>query len=352
MEGGLGLLLTLLFVFGGGLPWLDGLIRSPGFSEVLTGVLFIGALALAGDLLATPFDIYSTFVLEERYGFNRTTLREFVKDKIKGWALGIVIAGPILAAVLWFFQNWEGVAWLFAWGVVTLFMLLLHYLAPSVLLPLFNKFTPLEDGELRQRIVEYARGAGFALTGIYVMDGSRRSTKANAFFTGFGKRKRIALFDTLIQRHTPDEIVAVLAHEVGHFKKKHVLLLMALTIVKVGVLLYLVGLLLEAESLFAAFHVRPSTYIGLLLFGLLFTPLSVLLSLPMNWLSRTFEFQADTFAVRTTSKGEDLITALKRLVTHSLGNVTPHPLDVALRYSHPPILERIRNIRRKENNKI
>lgn len=345
LEGAVGLAVLLGFILAGGIAWLDGLARSLTPGAIAAGVLFIGGLALAGDLLSLPFAVYRTFGLEERYGFNRTTPTEFIKDRLKGWTLAVVLLAPLLGAVLWFFQHYGQWAWLLAWGAVTMFMLVLQYLAPSLLLPLFNKFKPLEQGELRERIEAFAREQGFELSGIYVMDGSRRSTKANAFFTGFGRRRRIALFDTLLQRHPPEEIVAVLAHEVGHCKKRHVPALTALAVAKTGLLFLLLSQLLGADSLFAAFDVPPSTHVGLVLFGLLFTPASLLLSLPANWLSRRFEYQADAFAVRGTGQGETLIQALKRLVTQSLGNVTPHPLDVALHYSHPPVLERIRHIR-------
>ncbi len=350
VEGAAGLTLLLAFILAGGIAWLDGLARSLAPGTIASGVMFIGGLALAGDLLSLPFAVYRTFILEQRYGFNRTTPREFIKDRLKGWALALLLLTPLLAVVLWFFQHFGYWAWLLAWGTVTVFMLVLQYLAPSLLLPLFNKFTPLEQGELRERIEVFAREQGFALSGIFVMDGSRRSTKANAFFTGFGRRRRIALFDTLLQRHPPEEILAVLAHEVGHCTKRHVPMLTALAVGKTGLLFLLLSLLLGADSLFAAFHVPPSTHVGLVLFGLLFTPASLLLSLPANWLSRRFEFQADAFAVHSSGQGESLIQALKRLVTQSLGNVTPHPLDVALHYAHPPVLERVRHIRRLGNN--
>lgn len=346
-----GLAVLLTFLLAGGLAWVDGLAAGlvemlpwSWESSVARGLAFIGILALAGDLLTLPFSVYHTFVLEERFGFNRSTPRTFVLDRLKGLTLGALLGGPLLGAVLWFLEAAGDVGWLYAWAVAVFFMLLVQFLAPTVLLPLFNKFTPLEEGELRQRINEYMQRVHFDIKGVYVMDGSRRSTKANAFFTGFGSTRRIALFDTLLQRHPHDEILAVLAHEVGHYKHRHVLKLLALGILKTGALLYLLSLLLQAEGLFAAFRLEPSVHAGLLLFGLLFSPLSLLLSAPVNWLSRRFERQADSFALRTLGTGAPLADALKRLASHALANLTPHPLDVALHYSHPPVLERVRRL--------
>lgn len=349
VEGVLGLAALLAFLLLGGLAWADGLARDlvgdltilPGDLGVWQGLVFIGVLALAGDLLSLPFSIYHTFVLEERFGFNRSTWRTFILDRLKGVLLGIVLGGPLLAAVLWLFGAMGKNGWLYAWGVAVAFLLVVQYLAPTVLLPLFNTFTPLEDGALRRRIQEYMRHVDFGLEGIYVMDGSRRSTKANAFFIGFGGKKRIALFDTLVQRHPEEEILAVLAHEVGHYKRRHVLKLLFLGICKTGALFFLLSLLLTSKELFAAFGLEASVHAGLVLFGLLFTPASMLLSIPANMLSRRFEREADAHAVRSTGQSAPLGNALKRLAADSLVNLTPHPLDVVLHYSHPPVLERV-----------
>ncbi len=346
LESSLGLLLLLVCIVAGWFDLLDVFIRGFGFGDLVNGLLFIGAVGLIGDIVSVPFDIYNTFVLEERFGFNRTTPRTFVLDRIKGYALGILIGGPLLAGVLAFFQlagNW---AWLLAWAFITLVSLVLQYVAPTWILPLFNKFTPLEEGELRSLLSEYARKVGFDLTGIFVMDGSKRSAKANAFFIGFGKRKRIALFDTLLEQLSSREILAVLAHETGHYKRGHTLKLLFLSIAKTGALLFAMSLALRTEGLYQALQIQtPAVYTGLVIFFLLFSPLSLLLALPMNRLSRKFEYEADTFAAQSTGTGDELISGLKKLTRSSLSNLTPHPFDVALHYSHPPLLQRVRHLR-------
>jgi len=355
VEGLFGLAALLAFLLPGGLALTDAvagrLAALPpwGFedSPVVRGLVFIGLLALAGDLLTLPFSLYRTFVLEERFGFNRSTLRTFFLDRLKGLLLGLLLGGPLLAAVLWFLGASGGAGWLYAWGAAVLFLLVVQYLAPTLLMPLFNTFTPLEEGELRRRIREYMQDVDFDIEGVYIMDGSRRSTKANAFFTGFGATRRIALFDTLVERHPPEEILAVLAHEAGHCKRRHVLKLMLLGMLKAGALFWLLSLLLQAGGLFAAFGLEPSVHAGLVLFGLLFAPVSLALSAPVNALSRRFEREADGFAVRTLGSGLALAGALKRLASHALANLTPHPLEVALHYSHPPVLERVRRLQGK-----
>ncbi len=342
----LGLTLLLVCIFAGLFNLLDVVIRGFGFGDLVNGLLYIGALGLIGDILSVPFDIYNTFVLEERFGFNRTTPRTFVLDRLKGYALGLVIGAPLLAGLLAFFQlagNW---AWLLAWGFITLVSLVLQYVAPTWILPLFNKFTPLEDGELRTLLSDYAKKVGFDLTGIFVMDGSKRSAKANAFFIGFGKRKRIALFDTLLEQLSSREILAVLAHETGHYKRGHTLKLLFLSIAKTGALLFVLSLALRTEGLYQALQIQtPAVYTGLVIFFYLFSPLSLLLALPMNKLSRKFEYEADSYAAQSTGTGEALISGLKRLTRGNLSNLTPHPFDVALHYSHPPLLQRVRHLR-------
>ncbi|MFW6054596.1 MAG: M48 family metallopeptidase [Thermodesulfobacteriota bacterium] len=343
------LAIVLAFILGGGFAWLDGLVRTFSLGPVWTGLIFFAFLGIALDLASLPFEIYTTFVLEEAFGFNRTTPGLFIKDKLKGYLLALVIGGPLLSGVLLFLGRYPDWGWLFAWSLVTLVMLLLHFLAPTLILPLFNTFIPLEDGELKRKIEAYARRNGFDLSGIFVMDGSRRSTKSNAFFTGLGRKKRIALFDTLIERHEPDELVAVLAHEIGHYKKRHIRKNMILAIAKTGILLYLVSLFISHPPLFAAFGLyQPSVYAGLVFFALLYTPIALLLSLYLNSLSRKFEYQADAFAAETTKRPENLIQALKRLSVDNLSNLTPHPFYVFVNHSHPPVLNRIKALRRQE----
>lgn len=347
IRGAFNLAVILTFWFAGGFEWLDQALRGLGRGPVVTGLLYIGGLGLASTLLGLPFRLYATFVIEARYGFNRTTAGTFGTDLLKGGLLAVVLGGGLLAVVLAFFA-WAGpLAWLWCWIAATAFTLVVQFIAPTWIMPLFNKFTPLEAGDLHDAIVGYARSARFPLGGIFVVDGSRRSSKANAFFTGFGKNKRIGLFDTLIDQHTVPELVAVVAHEVGHYKKRHIWRATALSIAHLGAMLWILSLFLQQEGLFAAFHVtEPSVYAGLLFFGLLFAPVELALSVLVNLFSRRNEFEADRFAAETTGGSEPLIAALKKLSADHLVNLTPHPFAVFLDYSHPPVLERIDALRR------
>lgn len=333
----------LAFWFLGGFGWLDRALRELGLGTLLTGLLYVGILVLAKGVLDLPWIAYTTFVVEERFGLNRTTVRTFVADLAKGLALGVLIGGPLLALVLLLFARGGGAAWFWCWIAVSVFTVLLQYVVPTLVLPLFNRFTPLEEGDLRGALTAYAEKVGFPLSGIFVVDGSRRSAKTNAFFIGFGRNKRIALFDTLIEKHDTDELVAVLAHEVGHYKKGHILRRTALSILHAGVLFFLLGIFLHHLGLFEAFGVsQPSVHVGLVLFSLLYSPVELLLSLGLNALSRRDERAADRFAVATTGDGRALASALRRLAVENLSNLTPHPFWVFLTYSHPPVVERIR----------
>lgn len=338
---------VVIFLLAGGFAWADGLVRAAGFGPIGTGLCYFGLLGMLSAALGLPFSIYNTFVLEKRFGFNKTTPATFIADRIKGLVLTAIIGGPLLAGVLLFF-GWAGAtAWLWCWGFTTLASLAITYVAPQWILPLFNKFSPLPDGELRTMLEEYAEREGFELTGLYLMDGSKRSTKANAFFTGLGRKKRIALFDTLVERHTPEEITAVLAHEIGHSKLGHVKKMLMASILKTGLLFWLMSLFLDSKGLFAAFGVEQmSIYAGLLFFVILYTPVSLLLGIAASALSRRHEYEADAFAARTTGRPEDLVSALKRLSVDTLSNLTPHPFTVWLSYSHPPVVRRIRALRK------
>ncbi|MFW6415262.1 MAG: M48 family metallopeptidase [Thermodesulfobacteriota bacterium] len=340
------LAVVLGFILLGGFPWLDSLLRGLELSNLFTGLLFFAVLAVAQGVIGEPFELYRTFVLEEKFGFNRMTLRTYLGDKLKELLLILLIGGPVLAGFLLFLQNFTDWGWFYAWMFIVLVMLVLQYIAPTWILPLFNKFTPLEEGELKSKIMQYAQRMGFDLSGIFVMDGSKRSTKSNAFFTGFGKKKRIALFDTLIEKHEPDELVSVLAHEVGHFKLKHILKNILLGIFKTGVLLYIMSFFITHEPLFEAFGMQNvSVYAGLVFFMLLYTPVSIVLALFVNSLSRKYEYQADAFAAKTTGDSDSLVRALKRLSADNLSNLTPHPFYVFLEYAHPPVLHRIRELK-------
>ncbi|MCI5121837.1 MAG: M48 family peptidase [Candidatus Electrothrix sp. AUS4] len=341
------LLLTLVFILAGGFNAVDLLARSVGWGSISTGLLFTGMLILLSSVLGLPFSLYSTFVIEERFGFNKTTIKTFVLDMLKGILLAIIIGGPLLAAVLWFFEITGPLAWIYCWLAVTLFTFVLQFLAPVLIMPLFNKFTPLEDGELKDGITEYAAQQDFAIQGIYTMDGSKRSTRLNAFFTGFGRFRRIVFFDTLVDKLLPQEIIAVLAHEMGHFKQKHILKMMGLSILQTAFMFYILSLFLGNAQLFAAFGMEHvSVYAGLIFFGFIYTPVSLLLSIFFHIYSRKNEYQADAWAVETTAdQGEGLINGLKKLSVHNLSNLTPHPFNVFINYSHPPVLQRIQAIR-------
>lgn len=340
------LTVMLAFWFLGGFNQLDILIRGWQLHPIWNGLIFVGILMAARTILSLPFTIYHTFVIEERFGFNKTTPATFIKDLIKSFFLSILIGAPLLAGILAFFQFAGALAWLYCWAVVTLFSLFIQCIAPVWIMPLFNKFTPLEDGSLKEKILAYTERIGYHLSGIFVMDGSRRSSKSNAFFTGFGRTRRIALFDTLIEQHSEDELLGVLAHEVGHDKKHHIIQSLIIGIVHSGIIFYLLSLFLDNAGLFRAFYMdHISIYAGLLFFGLLYTPVELLLSILMNILSRKHEFEADRFASRTTAGPEPLISALKKLSVNNLSNLRPHPFYVFLNYSHPPVLQRIEHMR-------
>ncbi len=335
----------LVFWFAGGFQWLDEIVRNWELGVIWTGLVYIGILIFAKQLFSLPFSIYSTFVIEEKYGFNKTTPKTFVLDLLKGLGLSIVLGGPLLAGILAFFTFIDQYAWLYAWGAVTVFTLFIQFVAPTWIMPIFNDFEPLKDGDLRQKIRDYADKVNFAMEGVYVMDGSKRSSKSNAFFTGFGKNKRIALYDTLIENHEDEELVAVLAHEIGHYKKKHIIKNMAISIAQTGIMFFLLSIFLNSQGLYNAFFMEQmSVYAGLIFFGMLYAPIDMIVSIFMQILSRKYEFEADEFA-STTYQKEPMIEALKKLSKDNLSNLTPHPFYVFLNYSHPPVLERINAIR-------
>jgi STE24 endopeptidase len=340
----LGVVLTVWQL--GGFDWLDQGVRGFGYGPIRTGLLYLGSIGLGSLLLGLPFRLYGTFVIEAQYGFNRMTLATFVADFLKSIVLSIVLGGALMTGVLFFFQWTGALAWFWCWIAATLFLLVVQFIAPTWIMPLFNTFEPLQDGSLRESIVSYARSVEFPLRDIFVVDGSKRSSKANAFFTGFGSNKRIGLFDTLIEKHSVPELVAVVAHEVGHYKKGHLLKNLVLQIGYLGALFFVLSLVLERQELFEAFSMTESSvHAGLVFFGLLFTPIDLALSMYVNAVSRKNEFEADAFAAQTTRHGEHLVAALKKLSADSLANLTPHPLDVFLRHSHPPVLQRITALR-------
>lgn len=336
------LTIFLAFWWLGGFGALDRVVRDWTAHSMGQGLLYISLLYLGSTLVSLPFSIYETFGLEARFGFNRTRWTTFVADRLKGFCLSALLGLPLLAALLWVFQALGVHAWWVAWLLFTAVSLLLIYLAPQWILPWYHKFQPLEDGPLKAAIHQLADRCRFPLREVYQIDGSRRSTKTNAFFTGFGKNKRIALFDTLIQNHSREGLVAVVAHEIGHYRKHHILKHMAFGLVETGVLFFLLGRFLNRPGLFQAFGVaEPSIYGSLVLFSFVFSPLSRLLHLGSLMMSRKHEFEADAYAAEMTGDPLALTTSLKKLAQENLTNLTPHPFFVFLNYSHPPIVERI-----------
>ncbi len=351
IAAGVQLALLLAFWLLGGFGALDRWTRAPGWPEVPTGLAFVAALALAQGIVSLPFSWYATFVLEEKYGFNRATPRTFWTDVATAIGLAVALGGPLLAAILWLFDATGPHAWLWCWALVTAWTIGVQYVAPTWIMPLFNRFTTLPDGALRDALLGFAARVGFPLAGVWVIDGSKRSTKANAFFTGFGARKRIALFDTLIATLAPDEVLAVVAHEIGHYKRRHVQWGLAIAVLHTGVLLYLLSLVLRTPDLFAAFALdQPSAHAGLVIFGILMTPVELPLSLAANWLSRRHEYEADRFAADAVGTGRDLARGLRRLSADTLSNLTPHPWYVALHYSHPPVVERVHALEARDRS--
>ncbi len=342
VESSFSLVITFVFWFLGGFNYLDIIVRNWQLGFIFTGLVYIGILIIVRSILSLPFSIYSTFVIEEKFGFNKTTPRVFIADLGKGILLSIVLGVPLLIGILALFEYTGVFAWLYCWIAASVFVLFVQFIAPTWIMPLFNKFTPLEPGELKETILSYAQSVKYSLRDVYVMDGSKRSSKSNAFFTGFGKNKRIALFDTLIQKHTIPELVSVLAHEIGHYKKKHIIQGMIISIIHMGLMFFLLSLFITQRGLFDAFFMENvSVYAGLLFFGMLFTPLEFILSLAFNALSRKNEFEADRFAVETTKSSEPFVDALKKLSKDNLSHLTPHTFYVKMNYSHPPVVERI-----------
>lgn len=339
------LLLLLAFWFSGGFNWLDQVVRAWNFTPLVSGLLYIGIVISAYGLLTLPFSIYGTFVVEERFGFNRTTPRTFCLDLIKGLGLALMLGGLLLASILALFQYAGTYAWIYCWAAVVMFSLAMQYVAPTWIMPLFNKFTSMNSGELKEAILRYTHSVDFPIKNVFVIDGSRRSSKSNAYFTGFGRNKRIALYDTLIAQHSVPEMVAVLAHEVGHYKKRHITQGTVINILHTGLVFYLLSLFMHSSGLYEAFYMdQASVYTGLIFFSLLYVPIDIVLSIVINMISRRNEYVADRFAAETIDNPRSLIDALKKLYTTNLSNMTPHPLYVFLNYSHPPLLQRVQSI--------
>ncbi|WP_418637481.1 M48 family metallopeptidase [Winogradskyella sp.] len=338
--------LTLGFLLLDGFEYVDNFARRYSDNPILIALIFFGIIMIASDIITTPFGYYKTFVIEEKFGFNKTTKKTFILDKLKGLLMTVLLGGGIIALIVWFYQVTGNQFWLYAWGIVTAFTVFMNMFYSKLIVPLFNKQTPLEDGELRTKISAYAASVGFNLEKIFIIDGSKRSTKANAYFSGFGSEKRVTLYDTLVNDLDDEEIVAVLAHEVGHYKKKHIIFNLVTSILLTGLTLFILSIFISNPLLSNAIGVEtPSFHVGLIAFGLLYSPISEVTGLIMNYVSRVFEYQADDYA-KATYKAEPLITSLKKLSKNSLSNLTPHKAYVFMHYSHPTLLERVNNLKK------
>ncbi|MFM8897888.1 MAG: M48 family metallopeptidase [Actinomycetota bacterium] len=338
---------TIVLIFALTYGWfatLDNWVRDRFDNQILISLAFIAALSIISWWLNLPFQLYSIFGIEARYGFNKITAQTFIADTIKSTLIGSLMGGALLTAVLWIYQELGSAFWIFAWLLVSGFSLLMFMFGTSLILPLFNKLKPVEEGALRTAIEKYCASQGYSLGRLFVMDGSKRSTKANAFFSGLGRSKTIVLFDTLIEKLTTKEIVAVLAHEIGHYKKKHTLSMFVFSNIQTFVTFALLGWLLGYPELSNALGAEESSFhLSALTFFILFTPLSIVLGLLNNSWSRHNEFEADTFAKVTDDAGA-LKGALKKISTDSLANLSPHPLYVAFNYTHPPLAQRLKNL--------
>ena len=341
-------ILLLSMVLLGGFGYLDTYLRQYTQDPVWITLLFFAVIGFASDILTLPFSIYKTFVIEEKFGFNKTSVKLFILDKIKAYFLSIVIGGAVIAALVSIYLSTGEFFWLLAWIVMTVILIFVSMFYTSIFLPLFNKLSPLEDGELRTAIRKYCDGAGFQLNNIFVMDGSKRSSKANAFFSGLGKKKKIVLYDTLIEKHTTEELVAILAHETGHYKSKHTRTGLLMGILQTGLMLFILSKFLGNAALAQALGAQSSSFhLDLIAFSLLYSPVSSVLGIFSNVLSRKHEFEADAFA-RTTYRAAPLANALKKLSSDNLSNLLPHPAYVFVHYSHPPLLKRLEALLKAE----
>lgn len=336
-----GFALSMGMLISGGFGWIDGILRPLAQNEILLALAFFGILMLASDILTIPFQCYSTFVIEEKYGFNKTSIKTFVADKLKGYVLGAVVGGALVALLIYMIQAIGPSFWIWFSIIAAVFILFINMFYTSLILPMFNKLTPLGDGDLKKSIEAFSQKVSFPLDNIFIIDGSKRSRKANAFFSGIGKKKKIVLYDTLISNHTTEELVAVLAHEVGHFKKKHIVWGYALSVVQIVFTLFILSLMVFNENLSIALGgSQLAIHLNLLAFGILYSPISGITGVLMNMYSRKNEFEADAYA-RATFDANALIDALKKLSVDNLSNLYPHPLYVFFHYSHPPLLKRL-----------
>lgn len=345
ISSSISILLSLAMLIFGGFGWLDIQLRQFTEQPVLLALLYFAVIGIASSIISLPFSVYSTFVIEEKFGFNKTTVKTFVIDIVKGAALSIVIGAPLGGLIVWLFYELGDAFWIVSWIIMSVFSVFMTMFAATWIMPLFNKFTPLKEGELRTAIEAYCEKVGFKLNRLFVMDGSKRSAKSNAFFSGLGPKKTIALYDTLIEQQSTEEIVAVLAHEIGHYKKQHTRQSLVLGVLQTGAMLFLLGIFLRMPEFSLALGAEQmSFHVGVIAFGIIFSPVSTIIGIGMNILSRKNEFEADAFA-KETYNGEPLASALKKLTAENLGNLKPHPAYVFVHYSHPPVLKRLERLR-------
>lgn len=341
-TGFISLMAILAILWFKGFACLDQLVSRWTSSSFLQSLYFFGVLMVLSSILSLPFAYYRTFVIEEKFGFNQSTRKLFFTDQIKSLLISLVLGGVLLSAFIWFYQKTGASFWIYAWGVFALFSIFINMFYTDLIVPLFNKLTPLPDGELKDKLKDLAQKTNYHLSKIYVIDGSKRSSKANAYFSGIGPNKKVVLYDTLIKDLTPAEITAVLAHEIGHYKRKHIIYQLILSLLTTGLMLYLLSLVIHSDLLAQALGVPAAKFhINIIAFALLFTPLSFMIGLLTNHVSRRFEYQADAFAKKYHNY-EDLISGLKKLSRNSLSNLTPHPWYVWAHYSHPTLLQRIK----------
>jgi STE24 endopeptidase len=338
------LAIMLAMIVAGGFSFADNIARGFSMNLVIVSLVFFGIIGFVSDIINIPFSLYETFVIEKRYGFNTMTLRTFITDHIKSLFIALLVGIPVLGLITWFYYKAGHHFWLYAWGLITLFSIFMNFFYSELIVPLFNKQIPLEPGSLRDKIEEFATRTGFRLRNIYVIDGSKRSTKSNAYFSGFGSKKRIVLYDTLLKEMTEEEIVAVLAHEIGHYKKKHVQLSLLFSFILTGFMLFLFSVVVDHPELSQALGTEKSSFhLGLIVFGILYSPLSLIIGLVTNYISRRNEFAADRFA-KDNYKPEMLAGALKKLSVKNLSNMLPHSVYVFFHYSHPPLLKRLEKL--------
>jgi STE24 endopeptidase len=351
------LIVQVFFIIIGGYNYVNNVATSLGFGTILTGLIFTWILFLSFEIIKIPFSAYSIFVIEEKFGFNKMNVKIFISDFIKSLIITIVVGSIVFSTTTWFFINVSKNAWIYIFIIIIIFKLIIIFIAPVVIMPLFNKYTPLEEGELKTAVEKYTKQENFKMKGLFKMDNSKRSTKSNAFFTGFSKYRRIVLFDTLIKKHTVEELTSILAHEMGHFKLGHIIKQMIFSFFSTGIMLFILSLFINKIWLYKAFLMQTQPiYAGIVFFDFLYAPISLIISIISNYFSRKYEYEADSYSVTTYKHPKDMVNALKKLSVDNFSNLYPHSFKVFLEYSHPPILKRIKAIKKikltSENNNV